>query len=133
MTGNITRRQVDAAIAYVLRQEPTTWQEALVVEDSTSCPHNLQVALRAYFEDLCPDMSPGLREEDFGPDPSQAYPTPSPAPEQPARLMQRPTTAPPGPAPPVPSPRRSRREKRPCSAWWQCETDPAPEEQGGPP
>ena len=133
MTGVITGRQVDAAIAHVIRQEPTTWQEALAVGDSTSCPHNLQVALRAYFGDICPEMCPGFCEEDFGPDPSQAYPTPSPALEHPACPLQRPTTAPPGPAPPVPGPRRSSRESRPCSAWWQSQTDPAPEAQGGPP
>ena len=133
MTGKITGRQVDAAIAHVIRQEPTTWQESLAVGDSRVCPHNLQVALRAYLEDVCSEMSPGFSEEDFGPDPSQACPTPSPAPDHPAGPMQRPTTAPPGPAPPVPGSRRSTRESRPCSAWWKSQTDPAPQERGGPP
>jgi hypothetical protein len=133
MTEDITPRQVDAAIAHVIRQEPSTWLEALAVGDSASCPHNLQVALRAYLEDICPEMRPGLSEEDLGPDPSVAYPTPSPAPEYPACPRERPTTAPAGPAPPGPAstPRRSSRESRPCSAWWQSQADPAPEEQGG--
>ena len=132
MTDEITPRQVDAAIAHVIRQEPSTWREALVVGDSASCPHNLRVALRARLEDSCPDMRPCLSDEDFIPDPSQAYPAPPPAPPCPP---ERPATAPACPLPPGPAftPRRSSRESRPPPAWWQSESDPAQEAQGGQP
>ena len=132
MTDEITPRQGDAAIAHVICQEPSTWQEALVVGDSASCPHNLRVALRARLEDSCPDMRPGLSEVDFGPDPSQAFPAPSATPAHPS---DRPATAPACPQPPGPAstPRRSSRETRPCPAWWQSQTDPVREGQGGPP
>ena len=70
ITFVVTRRQIDQAIHHVITREPYTWQEALGVGDCRSCPHNLQVALRTYMEDVCPDMRQGVEEEDLGPDPS---------------------------------------------------------------
>jgi len=135
MADVITRRQVDAAIAHVISHEPCTWQEALGVGDSASCPHNLRAALRAYLQDICPEMRPVPSEDDMGPDPSQAYPTPSPATDYPAAAPPEPPAMTPGsPSPPGPASRirRSPRESRPPSTWWQSHNDPAQEGQGGP-
>ncbi len=135
--GVVTRRQVDQAIHHVITREPYTWQEALDVRGCASCPHNLQVALRTFMEDVCPDMRPAVDEEELGPDPLQAYPSSPPSPHQardPASPLRSPIPAPASAshAASAPAPRSSSRQRRGPQAWWQTEEDPAPEGQGGP-
>lgn len=132
--GIVTPRQVDQAIHHVIAREPYTWQEALDVRDCASCPHNLQVALRTYMEDVCPNMRQGVDEEELGPDPSQAYPSPPTSLDRPSSPPQSPATVPPSAssAARCPTPRRSSRQRCKTQAWWQTVRDPAPEGRGEP-
>jgi hypothetical protein len=129
----VTRRQIDQAIHHVITREPSTWQEALGVGDCRSCPHNLQVALRTYMEDVCPDMRQAVDEEELGPDPSQASPSP-PSSDRPSSPPDTTATAPASASPgdSAQATRRSTRQRRGSQAWWQHERDPAPEGRGGP-
>lgn len=134
ITFVVTRRQIDQAIHHVITREPYTWQEALGVGDCRSCPHNLQVALRTYMEDVCPDMRQGVEEDEQDPDPSRAYPSPPTPPDRPSSPPESSATAPASASPgdSAPATRRSTRQRRGSQAWWQHERDPAPEGQGGP-
>ncbi len=95
MRDGMSRRQVDAAIAYMIRYEPMTWQQGLAIGLSSSCPQVVSRALRRHLEDIFPDMRAVEGEADMGPTPEDAYPPvspegnvgttqPSPAPRTPA-------------------------------------------------
>ena len=99
----ISMRQINGAIAHILRNEPTTWREGVAASGSSSCPHNLCRALRRHMEDMFPEIRPVDSDKEEGPDPEDAYPAAPPRQD---------TSAPQGGGQPPPV-RRSPREHRP--------------------
>jgi hypothetical protein len=142
MRDGMSPRQVNAAIAHVIRYEPMTWQQGLAIGLSSSCPQVVSRALRRHLEDIFPDMRAVEGEDDIGPNPEDAYPPvypegnvgttqPSPAPRTratPGTGTGSDTGTGTGGAAPHPQPSRSCQERRQPSD--QRHDDPAPKGRG---
>jgi hypothetical protein len=142
MRDGMSPRQVNAAIAHVIRYEPMTWQQGLAIGLSSSCPQVVSRALRRHLEDIFPDMRAVEGEDDIGPNPEDAYPPvypegnmgttqPSPAPgtrATPGTGTGSDTGTGTGGAGPHPQPSRSCQERRQPSD--QRHDDPAPKGRG---
>jgi hypothetical protein len=121
MVDGISPRQVNMAIAHVIRTEPTTWKEGVAASGSSSCPHNLCQGLRRHVGDMFPEIQPVDSDKEEGPDPEDAYPASPP---------QEDTSAPQWGGQPTPVRRSPRGHRSPADGG---QSGPAPKGRGARP